>query len=207
MRITYVTESHAWGDDKKSQNVVTHDEVQSMRLLERLAEIERLLGEHDGRHQEHGRNIGSLWDRVGRGDACSSKIANRVDHLEGRLNAAPQILRDILEEILKESLADKLDCMAKLVQQMREERRAVSGQLEEVRRQREDLARNLEEMRSACAQANARADALERQLSDAQGMKDEVIAQVASFRRFALVPRWFARFLFRQPGHDEKKER
>lgn len=207
MRITYVTESHAWGDDKKSQNVVTHDEVQSMRLLERLAEIERLLGEHDGKHREQARNTGKLLDRVGKCEAGAREISGRIGHVEERLNAAPQFLRDILEEILKESLADKLDCMAKLVQQMREERRAVSGQLEEVRRQREDLARNIEEMRSACAQANARADALERQLSDAQGMKDEVIAQVAAFRRLALVPRWFARFLFRQPGHDEKKER
>lgn len=205
MLITFVTESHQFQDDKQTEDVVTHGEFDNGIVRDH----ERRLSEHDTTISEHCKNIGWLWDKVNDFNGRISELAEKVGGVETNVNAMPQVLRDSLEHVLTNLLGDKLEIGARLVEELREERKRVAAQLDDLRKQRDEMRAMVADLNDKCAEAKSKLDGLNGRLSGVEKIENEIMddfsMQVAEFRLSVPVPKKFAKFLFVQP--DVKTEK
>lgn len=203
MKITFVTESHQFTDDKQSVDVVTHEEFNNGIVKDNEAR----LNDHDGK-------ISELYKKVGENKATHNQRMDNIDgwikKIETRVDGMPQTLREALEQVVKGTFDDKLKCFAKQVEVLREEREQISAQLERLRQERQETKSQLDVLRSQCAEAKAQLKKLTEQLADAKKfedeMKDDFSMQVAEFKMAVPVPKKFAKFLFVKADPVSKKE-
>lgn len=198
MRITYVTESHAWGDDKCPIDIPLmsdHDEHTNW-LKDHEGKIDELyekIRENKNAHNQRMDNI----------DGWIGKIAKRVEEM-------PQTVRTVFEQVLRETFDDRLKCFEEQVKVLREERKQISAQLEELRRERNESRSKLLELRSQCEDSRAQLEKLNMQLAEARTIakevKDDFSKRVAEFKMAVPVPKKFAKFLFLKVEPDAKKE-
>ena len=202
MKITFVTESHQFTDDKRSVDVVTHEEFNK-----------GIVRDHEARMNDHDGKISDLYKKEGENKAAHNQRMDNIDgwikKIETRVDGMPQTLRDVLEQVAKETFDDKLDCFAKQVEELREERKQISTQLEELRKERDESKSQLDALRSQSAEVKAQLESLSKQLSEAKKIEDEMkndfSMQVAEFKMMVPVPKKFAKFLFVKAEPASKK--
>ena len=203
MRITFVTESHQFSDDKQSVDVVTHEEFNN-----------GIVKDHEVRLNDHDGKISDLYKKVGENKTAHNQRMDNIDgwikKIETRVDGMPQTVREALEQVIRETFDDKLKCFAKQVEVLREERKQISAQLEGLRKEREETKSQLDALRSQCAEARTQLEKLTEQLTEAKkfedGMKDDFSMQVAEFKMAVPVPKKFAKFLFVKAEPASKKE-
>ena len=196
MKITYVTKSHTIGnDDTEDKYVVAQSDFDAAykKCDERLNDLDTRVCNHRNSINNHDESIKGLTKTVESGQQW-------IQGIENRINCMPQTLRETLGQVVKEIFDDKLNCFAKQVEVLREERSQISAQLEELRKERQETKSQLDELRSQCAEARTQLEKLTEQLSEAKKfedrMKDDFSMQVAEFKMAVPVPKKFAKFLF-----------
>lgn len=200
MKITFVTESHALGDDKQSVDVVTHDEFN-----------DGIVKTHGAKIAEGERQIERLWYKIETFNERVQENFEKISGLENGYKSIPQALRDALGVAVQEVFADKLACFAKQVEALGEERKRISTQLEEMCQAREEVKSQLDALRGQCAESKAHLETLGRQIADMErmknGMREDFSRQVDEFKKSVPVPKKFAHFLFQRTTTTTTEEK
>ena len=194
MEITFVTESHQIRDDKQTVNVVTHDEVDNC-IAENVIvqEQQRRLGAQEDELREHrkwtGEQISWLWN----GEESINTHKVKIEALEGRIDKLPCALKETLGQILEEMFADKLDCFAKQVENLKIESIDIEGEMKELRKERNESKDLLEELRNQCNDAK-------RTLAESESLLEVL-------RKSLFIPKKLFRFMFTRPSENQEKEK
>ena len=159
-----------------------------------------------------GKQFDTLNGKIQRNADGISEQSGSIRRIESKVNSIPQILRDSLEKALHEMLDDKLACFGNEVEGLRHERKEVSLQLEELRKEREIAKREVSELKkhreeievkiqdlkSQCELATRQIAALQKQQSEttklAQEIRGDFAPQVTEFKLSVPVPKKYAQF-------------
>ena len=196
-----------------SQPGLNFDTVEVPRWEEHAGHSKRLNG-HEERLTDHDGKIEILYKNVWENKTAHNQRMDNIDgwikKIETRVDGMPQTLREVLEQVLRETFDDRLKCFEEQVKVLREERKQISAQLKELRRERNESKSKLLELRSQCEDSRAQLEKLNMQLAEARTIakevKDDFSKRVAEFKMAVPVPKKFAKFLFLKVEPDAKKE-
>lgn len=145
MKITFVTESHTFSDDKQTEDVARQEDLDELR-----AKIQTLIQAGEKSIADIGKRVETNAAEIQQNGYRIQSHTDWIRGVESRVDVLPQTLREALERAWKETFADRLAMGEKVFESLRQESERMATELVDLRRQRDEMKVEMENLRTAC---------------------------------------------------------